>query len=72
MCILCWNDKNNEKKWFKFESEEAALKYVSMYKINDYFITYEDYKLERLEKEIDRLKDVLHSIDVIINGCIKV
>ena len=72
MCILFFNDRKNEKKLIIFEYKEAALKYVSMYKINDYFIAYEDYKLERLEKEIDRLKDVLHSIDVIINGCIKV
>lgn len=72
MCILCWNDKNNEKRWFKFETKEAALEYTKMYKINDYFIAYEDYKLDRLKIEIDRLNNLLHTIYSMIGGSIKI
>jgi len=72
MCVLCWNDKNNEKKWFKFLSEEAALEYVKVYKINDYFIAYEDYKLDRLKHENESLLSLLKSIESLINNHVRV
>ena len=72
MCILCWNDKNNEKKWFKFESKAAALEYVKMYKINDYFIAYEEHIVERRNYEIDRLVNLLGTIHSMIGKSIEV
>ena len=72
MCILCWIDKNNEKKWFKFDSKDSALEYVKMYKINDYFIAYEDYKLGLLKNEVTRLTNLLHTIYSMIESNVEI